>query len=102
MRSITFLSVLLCACSMLSAADPQKFSPAEQEVLNAMNVRVEADAKHDGSLARYIADDCIFSDDMGRVFTKAQFLDDKLPPPSTTRSETGATSLSTYTEMRQC
>ena len=45
-----------------------------------MNVRVEADAKHDGSLARYIAVDCIFSDDIGRVFTKAQFLDDKLPP----------------------
>jgi len=65
---------------MLSAADPQTFSPAEQEVLNAMYVRVEADAKHDGSLARHIADDCIFSDDIGRVFTKAQFLDDKLPP----------------------
>ena len=79
MRSIIFLSGLLCAFNMLSAADPQKFSPAEQEVLNAMNVRVEADAKHDGSLARYIADDCIFTDDIGRVFTKAQFLDDKLP-----------------------
>jgi hypothetical protein len=81
MRSITFISVLLCGFArLLSATDPQKFSPAEQEVLNAMNVRVEADAKHDGSLARYIADDCIFSDDIGRVFTKAQFLDDKLPP----------------------
>jgi len=81
MRSITFLLVLLCLpASMLSATDPQKFSPAEQEVLNAMKVRVEADAKQDASLARYIADDCIFTDDIGRVFTKAQFLDDNLPP----------------------
>jgi hypothetical protein len=80
MRSIILVSVLLCAFSMLSTADPQKFSPAELEVLKAMNLRVEADARHDGSLARYIADDCIFSDDIGRVFTKAQFLDDKMPP----------------------
>jgi hypothetical protein len=44
-------------------------------VLNALNVRVQADAKHDGTWARYVADDCIFSDDIGRVFTKAQFMD---------------------------
>jgi len=81
MRHLTCLFVAVCLCaSMICAQDQPKFSPAEQEVLNAMKVRVEADAKHDGSWSRYVADDCIFSDDIGRIFTKAQFMDDKLPP----------------------
>ena len=77
---IACLVIAVCLCaSMIGAQDQTKFS-AEQEVLNAMRVRVEADTRHDGSLARYIADDCIFTDDIGRVFTKAQFLNDNSPP----------------------
>jgi hypothetical protein len=52
-----------------------KFSPAQQEVLDARNVRVDAGKKRDGSWSRYVADDCIYSDDDGNLVTKAQQLE---------------------------
>jgi ketosteroid isomerase-like protein len=52
-----------------------KFTPAQQEVLDARKARVEAGKKRDGSWSRYVADDCIYSDDDGNLVTKAQQLE---------------------------
>src|SRR5580658_14306 len=52
-----------------------KFSPAQQEVLDARKARVEAGKKRDGSWSRYVADDCIYSDDDGNLVTEAQLLE---------------------------
>ena len=66
MRSIACLFAALCLpASMICAQDQPKFSPAQQEVLDARKARVEAGKRRDGSWSRYVADDCIFSDDDG-------------------------------------
>src|ERR1022692_271795 len=76
MRSVTCLLVALCLpASMICAQDQQKFSPAQQEVLDARKARVAAGERRDGTGSRYVADDCIFSDDDGNLTTKAK-LDD--------------------------
>lgn len=59
-----------------TAAAPQKFSPAQQEVLDARKARHEASEKHDvAAWSRLVADDCIFSDDDGVLKTKAQLME---------------------------
>jgi ketosteroid isomerase-like protein len=76
MRSIACLFAALCLlASMICAQDQPKFTPAQQEVLDARNARVEAGKKRDGSWSRYVADDCIYSDDDGNLVTKAQLLE---------------------------
>src|SRR5208282_6652594 len=76
MRSIACLFVALCLpASMICAQDQPKFSPAQQEVLDARKARVAAGDRRDGSWSRYVADDCIFSDDDGVLLTKAQMME---------------------------
>jgi ketosteroid isomerase-like protein len=76
MRCFTCLLVAACLCaSMIRAQDQPKFSPAQQEVLDAHEGRTEASNKRDGvAWGRYVADDCIFSGDNGSVVTKAQLI----------------------------
>jgi ketosteroid isomerase-like protein len=60
---------------MIYGADQPKFSPAQQEVINAHEARTEAINKRDlAAYSRYVADDCIFSTDDGAVRTKAQLM----------------------------
>jgi len=82
MRALVCLAVALCIPALgQPAAGQQKLSRAEQEVVDAQKARVEAGNKRDGSWARYVADDCIFSDDNGALVTKAQMMRfEKLPP----------------------
>jgi hypothetical protein len=74
MRYFTCLFVALCIpASMICAQDQPKFSPAQQEVLNAHNARVSAGERHDfETWSRYVADDCIYSDDDGIVDTNVK------------------------------
>jgi Domain of unknown function (DUF4440)/Domain of unknown function (DUF3471) len=84
MRYFTCLLAALClSVGMLYATDPPKLSPAQQEVLNVRNGLREAALKRDmAAWSRYVADDCIFSDDDGVLVTKAKIIEDlgKLPP----------------------
>jgi hypothetical protein len=100
MRSIACLLVALgLSASMICAQDQPKFSPAQQEVLDARKARAEAGERRDGSWSRYVADDCIFSDDDGVLLTKAQIMEHgkNWPPPSTTTGSISVTTLSTCT-----
>jgi hypothetical protein len=71
MRSIASPLAALClSASMIHAQDQPKFSPAQQEVLDAHNARVEASHKRDyATYSRLVADDCISSDDEGVLDT---------------------------------
>jgi ketosteroid isomerase-like protein len=65
----------LCA-GMLSSADQPKFSPEQQEVIDAHNAAREAARKRDfAAWAPYVAEDCIFSTDDGNIKTKAQIIE---------------------------
>jgi hypothetical protein len=76
MRYLTRVLIAFCLpASMIFAQDQPKFSPAQQEVLDARRARMEAGDRRDGSWARYVADDCIFSDDDGNLTTKAKMID---------------------------
>jgi len=83
MRYFTCLFVALCLpASMICAQDQPRFSPAQQEVLDARKARVAAGDRRDGSGSRYVADDCIFSDDDGNLTTKAKLIEhEKTWPP---------------------
>ena len=77
------LTVLMLATAILVAADSAQFSPAQQEVLKVQKAIADAAHKRDvAAYARYIAEDCIFSDDDGAFVTKAQLVDHlgKMPP----------------------
>jgi Domain of unknown function (DUF4440) len=78
---VRYFSCLLVALSIaattVSPTDPQKFSRAQQEVLDEHKARAEAGERRDGSWSHYVADDCIFSDDDGNLTTKAQIIDDE-------------------------
>jgi Domain of unknown function (DUF4440)/Domain of unknown function (DUF3471) len=82
-RYFACLFVALCIpASMIRAQDQPKFSPAQQEVLNVRNALRETALKRDmAAWSRYVADDCIFSDDDGVLQSKAQFIENvgKLP-----------------------
>jgi ketosteroid isomerase-like protein len=83
MRYFTYLLAALClSASMLYAQDAQKLSPAQQEVLNVRKAMTEAALRRDmAAWSRYVADDCIFSDDDGVLQTKARLMElaGKLP-----------------------
>jgi hypothetical protein len=84
MRSSLWFFLFLCSPLLnVSGADQPKYSQAEQEVLDAHSARTLAsDQRDEVAWSRYVADDCIFSDDEGRVDSKAQlvaFLKKKLP-----------------------
>ena len=71
MRPIPCLLVTVCLLtSSVCAQDQPKFSPAQQEVLDARKARIEAGDKRDyATWSRYIADDCIYSTDDGEIDT---------------------------------
>ena len=74
-----YLGVLLfalsTALSLAQTSEQQKFSPAEQEVVNVQKARIDAAARRDiEAWSRYVAEDCIFSDDDGGLVTKAQMI----------------------------
>jgi len=73
---IACLLVAVCLCAnTIRAQEQPKFSPVQQEVINAHEVRTEASNKRDrAAYSRYVADDCIFSADNGSVLTKAQLI----------------------------
>jgi ketosteroid isomerase-like protein len=76
MRYCAFVLVLFCMfVDVIRAADEPKFSDAQQEVLNVSLARRDASNRRDmATLARYIAEDCLFSSDDGTVLTKTQYL----------------------------
>jgi hypothetical protein len=77
-RFFTGLTVVLIAASTITAQGPPKFSPAQQEVINAHTARIQAVEKWDyATYARLVADDCINSDDDGVLDTnpKAHLLE---------------------------
>ena len=84
MRFVAYLCLALCIpASMIRAQEQPKFSPAQQEVLDAHKARIAASERHDfATWSRYVADDCIFSDDDGVLHTKANSLEQwgKVPP----------------------
>jgi hypothetical protein len=76
MRLIVCLFLALCLpASTLSAQDQSQLSPAQREVLDARKARLEAGDRRDASWSRYVADDCIFSNDDGNLTTKARILE---------------------------
>lgn len=84
MRYITLPIIVFCvAASALYAAEPPRYSAAEQEVLKVRNTLRETALRRDmTSWSRFVADDCIFSTDDGTLINKAQFIKHigKLPP----------------------
>ena len=74
MRSILSLLVALCLLApAVCAQDQPKFSPAQQEVLDARKARIEAGDKHDyAAWSRFVADDCIYSTDDGEIDTNVK------------------------------
>lgn len=80
---VCLFAAVLIPIGGIEAADPQKFSPAQEEVLNVRKAIREAGNRRDiAAFSRYVADDCIFSDDDGILRTKADFMEHlrKLPP----------------------
>ena len=71
MRHFFFIAVALCISAVtLRAQDQPKFSPAQQEVLDAHKARIAAGEKRDyATYSRLVADDCIYSDDDGILDT---------------------------------
>jgi hypothetical protein len=69
MRYFSCLLVALSlSASMICAQNQPKFSPAQQEVLNARKARTEAGEKRDyATWSRLVADDCIYSTDDGEI-----------------------------------
>jgi hypothetical protein len=82
-RYFNCLLVALCmAPSTGSLAGQQKLSTPEQEVVNVREARIQAIQRRDvAAWSRYVADDCILSDDDGNLISKAQLREHlKLPP----------------------
>jgi hypothetical protein len=74
MHSIPCLFVTVCLfASTICAQDQPKFSPAQQEVLDARKARIEAGDKRDyAAWSRFVADDCIYSTDDGEIDTNVK------------------------------
>jgi hypothetical protein len=71
MRHFICLAIALgISVFTLAAQDQPKFSPAQQEVLDAHKARIAAAEKRDyAAWSRYVADDCMYSDDDGILDT---------------------------------
>ena len=77
------LIVLTLSTMVFSAADSSQFSPAQQKVLDVHKAIADAAHRRDmAAYSRFIAEDCIFSDDDGALVTKSQLVDHvaKMPP----------------------
>src|SRR5581483_3354255 len=67
--------VFILASGVLFAADPTQFSPAQQKVIDVNKAIADAAHRRDMvAYSRFIAEDCIFSDDDGALLTKAQLI----------------------------
>src|SRR5271156_4955137 len=76
------LIALLISASSLAATEPPKLSAAEQQIVDASKTRTEAARNRDvAAWSHFVADDCLFSDDDGILYTKAQMMETyrKLP-----------------------
>jgi ketosteroid isomerase-like protein len=77
-------AILLCMLAGTThATDQPKLSPAEQEVLNVSKARMDASNRRDPARwSKYVAEDCLFSDENGVLHPKADPLNviSKLPP----------------------
>jgi ketosteroid isomerase-like protein len=71
MRSLSCVLLALClSAGTIEAADQTGLSPAQQAVIDARKARVQAALGSDAAVwSRYVADDCIFSDDDGVLHT---------------------------------
>jgi len=76
MRKFSLLLVSLCISATLPwASDEPKLTPKQREVINVHNAMREAAKNRDfAAWARYVAEDCIFSDDDGEITTKAKLV----------------------------
>jgi YVTN family beta-propeller protein len=83
MRNFICLVAAFCiTAGWISAAQTHNVSTAQQEVIDASKARMDAAAKRDlATWLRFVATDCLFSDDNGALVTKAQMLEHykKLP-----------------------
>ena len=84
MRYCTYAVVVLCFFARIThAVDQPTPTPAEQEVLNVSKARMDASNRRDPvAWSRYVAEDCIFSDENGVRHPKADPLNvvSKVPP----------------------
>ena len=74
-----FIALLIAFCihaTPLFAADSPKLSAEEQEVINVSKSLGDAANRRDyKAWSRFVADDCIFSDDDGVLLTKSQLIE---------------------------
>lgn len=77
MRQFIAIGALLCmSAGTLYPQNSPTRSAAEQEVLKVNQARLDAFNKRDvATWTRYVADDCIFSDDDGALATKADMVE---------------------------
>lgn len=77
MQTRLSIAIFLClAVAPLWAADNPQLAPSQQEVIKVHQVMTEAARKRDfAAWSRYVADDCIFSDDEGELTTKMQIVE---------------------------
>jgi ketosteroid isomerase-like protein len=78
MRFVFVVSLLhlLFGSGILIASEPQKLSPAQQEIVDVHNARVSVFEKRNyAAWSPYVAEDCIFSGDNGSLHTKTQMMD---------------------------
>jgi hypothetical protein len=78
MRFVLVVCLLQClfASGILIASEPQKLSPAQQEIVDVHNARVSAFEMRNYTVwSPYVAEDCIFSGDNGSLHTKTQMMD---------------------------
>lgn len=76
MRLTLSLLFALYLSANVHCADQPKITPAQQEIIDVHSAMLAAIERRDSSVwARFIADDCIFSDDDGNLSTKAKILE---------------------------
>ena len=105
MRYCTYAVVVLCFFTRIThAVDQPTPTPAEQEVLNVSKARMDASNRRDPvAWSRYVAEDCIFSDENGVRHPKADPLNVVARClPNTITPKIPATTACTYMAARRC
>ena len=70
------LLLLFVSAIFLHAWEPQKLSPAQQEIVDVHNARVRVfERRNYAAWSPYAAEDCIFSGDNGALHTKAEMME---------------------------
>ncbi len=104
MRSLLSLLIAFCIpATLLFATDPPRISPEQQELVTLTKSLGDAANRRDyAAWSRYVADDCIFSDEDGVVLTKAQLMEHLKTVPTEyefLRNEQGQVTVYTYDRM---